>query len=83
MLIFFLSRSGQSQPVQLVSSRPSGQAGGAGGGGLPVGIEADAHQIVYNFFFSPSGSNRRGESAEKVQENPLKANTFKVCDFVL
>lgn len=48
MLIFFLSCSGQSQPVQLVSSRPSGQAGGAGGGGLPVGIEADAHQIVYN-----------------------------------
>lgn len=48
MLIFFLSCSGQSQPVQLVSSRPSGQAGGAGGGGLPVGIEADAHLIVYN-----------------------------------
>lgn len=34
-------------------------------------------------FFFPSFSNRRGESAEKVQENPLKANTFKVCDFVL
>lgn len=31
----------------------------------------------------PPGSNRRGESAEKVQENPLKTNTFKLCDFVL
>lgn len=78
MLIFFLSRSGQSQPVQLVSSRPSGQAGGAGGGGLPVGIEADAHQIVYNFFFPPPV-----QIDEENRQRKFKSYSFKVCDFVL